>query len=336
MKNSDQHKSYIHYRFAIVLALSIAVMALDVRSKLLSDFRYYVESALYPVLVFADSPHSVSRLVRNQFKSHSELLKENEKLSTENFMQRADILKLKDLESENKALRRLLNSPVRKNTRRLFAEVIDVDVDPFLRRIIVNRGSNADVYVGMPVITDVGLVGQVMNVNYSYSRVLVLTDPNCSVPVIDARSNVRAISTGTGALAEIEITNVPRSADIKTGDLLLTSGIGGVYPRGYPVATVTSVGISDSQPFAVIKAKPLVDTDKMRFVLMFWGNDEAFDEEDFKSKAKDRTDNKVILHQEKVKNLIETLSVKDHKKPKDNEKEDSKATPAKKEVTEHD
>ena len=107
LKNSDQQNSYIHYRFAIVIVLAVSLMALDVRSKILSNFRYYVESALYPVLVFADSPHYVSKLVSSQFKSHSELLKENEQLSTENFMQRADILRLKDLESENAALRRL-------------------------------------------------------------------------------------------------------------------------------------------------------------------------------------------------------------------------------------
>ena len=316
LKNSDQQNSYIHYRFAIIIVLAVSLMALDVRSKILSNFRYYVESALYPVLVFADSPHYVSKLVSSQFKSHSELLKENEQLSTENFMQRADILRLKDLESENAALRRLLNSPVRKDTQRLFAEVIDVDVDPFLRRVIVNRGTESSVHEGMPVITDVGLVGQVMNVNYNYSRVLLLTDPSCSIPVIDARSNVRAIATGTGSQAEIEINNVARSADIKKGDLLLTSGIGGAYPRGYPVATVTSVGISDSQPFASIKAKPLVDTDKMRFVLMFWNNDSSYND-NFDEKAKPLTDNKVILHQQKVKDLIKTLSVKERKEAHD-------------------
>lgn len=295
--------------------MSMAVIALDVRSKLLTDFRFYVESALYPVLVFADSPHSMGRLVSTQFKTHSELIKENEHLSTENFMQRADILKLKDLETENQALRKLLNSPTRNNTKRLFAEVIDVDSDPYLNRVIVNRGSTANVYEGMPVITDLGLVGQVINVNYTYSRVLLLTDPNCSIPVVDQRSSVRAISSGSGSHGEIVINNVPRSADVKKSDLLFTSGIGGIYPKGYPVAEVTSVGISDSQPFAAIKAKPLVDTEKMRYVLMFWSN--TADSEDIKvdEVAKERTDNKVILHQEKVKNLIDTLSVKKTEKP---------------------
>lgn len=326
MKNSDQNNSLTHFRFAIVLVMSLAVMALDVRSKILTDFRFYVESALYPVLVFADSPHAMSKLMSSQFKSHSELIKENEKLSTENFMQRADVLKLKDLENENQALRQLLNSPVRANTKRLFAEVINVDPDPYLHRVIVNRGSKESVYEGMPVITDKGLVGQVMNVNYSYSRVLLLTDPTCSIPVIDSRSFVRAISAGTSAHGEININNVPRSADVKVGDLLLTSGIGGVYPKGYPVAEVTSVGISDSQPFAAIRAKPLVDIDKMRYVLMFWSNDETFEDDDIETKAKQLTDNKVILHQEKVKTLIETLSVKVKKtdSQEENKKSDNK------------
>jgi len=300
-------------------------MALDVRSKLLSDFRYYVESALYPVLVFADSPHSVGKMMSTQFKSHSELIKENELLSTENFMQRANTLRLKDLEDENEALRKLLNTPVRQNINRLFAEVIDVDPDPYLSRVIVNRGTSSDVFEGMPVITDVGLVGQVMDANYSYSRVLLLTDPNCQIPVIDSRSAIRAICVGSGSHAEIIINNVPRTADIKEGDMLLTSGIGGVYPKGYPVAVVTSVGISDSQPFAAIKAKPLVETDKMRYVLMFGASNEAASTEDFEMQAKELTDAKKILHQQRVKNLISTLSVKNADKKNNDTKKDENA-----------
>lgn len=320
MKNSDQQNSLIHFRFGFVLLLTLVVMALDVRSKFLSDFRYYVESALYPVLVFADSPHSVGKMMSTQFKSHSELIKENEQLSTENFMQRANTLRLKDLEDENQALRKLLNSPVRQNIKRLFAEVVDVDPDPYLSRVTVNRGTSSDVYEGMPVITDKGLVGQVMDANYSYSRVLLLTDPNCQIPVIDSRSSVRAICVGSGSHAEIIINNVPRTADIKEGDMLLTSGIGGVYPKGYPVAVVTSVGISDSQPFAAIKARPLVETDKMRYVLMFGANNDGTDAEEYALQAKQLTDDKNILHQKKVKELIDTLSVKKGNKADSSEK----------------
>lgn len=310
MKNSEQQNNFIHYRFALAVVLSIAVMVLDVRSKLLADFRYYFESALYPVLVFAVSPNSVSNMMSSQFKSHSELLEENERLSTENFMQRADVLKLKDLEAENQALRKLLNSPIRSETQKLFAEVVDVDGDPYLHRVIVNRGTKENVSEGMPVITDVGLVGQVMNVNYSFSRVLLLTDSNCAIPVINERTSVRAITKGNGSYDEIIVNNVPRSADIKIGDLLLTSGIGGVYPKGYPVAEITYVGMSESQPFADIKAKPLVNLDKMKYVLVFGTSRGDYAEDDIEERAKKLSDNKTVLQQNKVKNLIESMTVK--------------------------
>ena len=160
----------------------------------------------------------------------------------------------------------------------------------------------------MPVISGNGLVGQVYSLNYGFSRVLLISDPNCSVPVLCSRTNIRAITTGTGVHDELTVNNVPRSADIKVGDLLVTSGLGGVYPSGYPVAEVTSVGFSDAQPFANIKAKPIVDTDTMRYVLLYWY--QGIDSEDTQNTiiSKQRSDSKHILRQEKIKNLIESLS----------------------------
>ena len=308
MNKPDQPSLFIHLRFAVIFFISLAIMAVDMRSRVLNDFRYYIESSLYPLMVFADAPRSVSKFVSSQFKSRSELIEENEKLSVENFLQRADILRIQSLEAENEALRRLLNSPSADATKRLVAEVIDVDSNPYLRRVVINRGSKSGVYEGMPVISGNGLVGQVYSLNYGFSRVLLISDPNCSVPVLCSRTNIRAITTGTGVHDELTVNNVPRSADIKVGDLLVTSGLGGVYPSGYPVAEVTSVGFSDAQPFANIKAKPIVDTDTMRYVLLYWY--QGIDSEDTQNTiiSKQRSDGKHILRQEKIKNLIESLS----------------------------
>lgn len=308
MNKPDQPSLFIHLRFAVIFFISLAIMAIDMRSRALSDFRYYIESSLYPLMVFADAPRSVSKFVSSQFKSRSELIEENEKLSAENFLQRADIMRIQSLEAENEALRRLLNSPSADATKRLVSEVIDVDSNPYLRRVVINRGSKSGVYEGMPVISGTGLVGQVYSLNYGFSRVLLISDPNCSVPVLCSRTNIRAITTGTGVHDELAVNNVPRSADIKVGDLLVTSGLGGVYPSGYPVAKVTSVGFSDAQPFANIKAKPIVDTDTMRYVLLYWyqGVDSENNENNIISKQ--RSDSKHILRQEKIKNLIESLS----------------------------
>lgn len=278
--------------------------------KLLSEFRYFVETALYPVLIFADAPHSVSEVVSSQFKTRSELMEENERLSTENYMQRVDIMRLRTLEQENAAMRKLLNSPVNVSSRRMFAEVVSVDSDPYLQRVVVNRGASSGVYAGMPVITDEGLVGQVVSVAYSSARVLLFSDPSSAIPVINTRNQVRAIISGTGLHDELVIENVPRSTDIKEGDLLVTSGLGGVYPEGYPVAIVSSVGFSEDQPFAEVKAKPLVDTDKIRYVLLFWDQtNQGLDKQ--MPQPKERTDGKRILRQERIRKLIESLTEDD-------------------------
>lgn len=298
---------FLHLRFFLVLVLSLGLIICDVRMKVFTDLRYYIETALYPVLIFADSPQSVSQAVSTQFKTRGELIDDNERLSTENYLQRVDIMRLQTLEQENAALRKLLNSPLQSTSRRMFAEVISVDSDPYLQRIVVNRGSSSGVYDGMPVITDEGLVGQVVSVSYASSRVLLFSDPSSAIPVINTRNQVRAILSGTGLHDELVIENVPRSTDIKEGDLLITSGLGGVFPEGYPVAIVSSVGFSDDQPFAEVKAKPLVDTDKIRYVLMFWYKlNNSGDSQDIK--PKERTDSKRVLRQERIKRLIDSLT----------------------------
>ena len=298
---------FITMRFLLVMVLSIVLIFLDVRMKLLSDFRYYIETALYPVLVFAEAPQTVSEAVSTQIKTRADLIEENERLSNENYLQRVDIMRLQTLEQENAAMRKLLNSPVQSSSRRMFAEVISVDSDPYLQRIVVNRGTSSGVYEGMPVITDEGLVGQVVSVAYASSRVLLFSDPSSAIPVVNIRNQVRSIVSGTGMHDELIIDNMPRSVDIKEGDLLVTSGLGGIYPEGYPVAIVSSVGFSDDQPFAQIKARPVVDSDKIRYVLMyFYQTSQNKDTEELQ--PKEQTDSKRKLRQERIRRLIDSLT----------------------------
>ncbi len=299
----------IHVRFAILAIVSIALIVIDMNSKTLSNVRYYLETALYPVLAFADSPKTITKVVSSHLKSSNELLEENERLSAENFIQRADMLRLKSLEQENEAMRRMLNSPVHKTTKRLFAEVVDVNADVSSHRIIINRGTNDGVYVGMPVMNDEGLVGQVVSTNYSFSRVLLLVDPLSSIPVVNIRNGIRAIATGDNNLDELVINNAPRTADFKIGDKLITSGLGGVFPEGYPVATITSVGVSKGQPLASIKAKPAVDLSTMRYVLLLWYED---DQQDPNARPpKEATDNKIMLRRERIKQLVDSMSTEE-------------------------
>lgn len=294
-------------RFLPVMVFSLVLIWVDLRTKLLGEFHFYMETLLYPVLIFANSPNSVSEAFSTQFKTRAELIEENEALSNENYEQRVDIMRLHSLEQENAAMRKLLNSPLRVSSRRIFAEVINVDSDPYLQRLVVNRGASSGVYAGMPVITDEGLVGQVVNVAYGSSRVLLLSDPSSAIPVTNTRNQVRAIISGTGVHDELVIENMPRSTDVREGDLLVTSGFGGVYPEGYPVAIVSSVGFSEEQPFAEVKAKPLVDTDRIRYVLMFWYRLDS-NVNNLAVPSKEQTDGKRVLRQEHIRQLIDALT----------------------------
>lgn len=306
MNKPQEAGLFINFRFALIFFVSVVLMLFDVKLKMLSDFRYYLESALYPVLVFADSPRSITNAVSVQFKSRSDLLKENEILSALIYEQKAQLLRLKSLELENDSMRKLLNSPLQEDSKRIFAKVINVDTDPSLNRIVVNRGTDNGIFVGMPVITDIGLVGQVIETNYGFSRVLQVIDPSSSIPVMNVRTQVRAIAQGMGSHDELLITNIPRETDMQEGDMLVTSGLGGVYPEGYPVAIVTKPTTSRDYDGVVFLARPIVEFDKIRYVLML--NYKAAEKDIVvEIPPKQRTDDKIMLREQKAKNDLKEL-----------------------------
>ncbi|WP_281757926.1 rod shape-determining protein MreC [Succinatimonas hippei] len=310
MNKPEISNGWYIFRFALIFLLSIVVMLSDIKLKVMSDFRYYLETALYPVMVFADSPRSITDAVTEQFKSREALISENEQLARELYTQRADLLRLKSLELENAHMRKLLNTPLQEMSKRMVGIVLDVNIDPYLKRVVINRGTGSGVYVGMPVITEKGLVGQVISANYASSQVLLLIDSVSSVPVMNLRSQIRAIASGVGVHDLLSIDNVPRNADIKVGDVLVTSGLGGVYPAGYPVAVVTEVGGDKSATFASVKAAPLVDFDQIRYVLMLWVQDDFLNENSQESlSVKSRTDSKNVLKRESIRKALEKLSL---------------------------
>ncbi|MEX0584768.1 MAG: rod shape-determining protein MreC, partial [Natronospirillum sp.] len=152
--------------------------------------------------------------------------------------------------------------------RFISAELIGVDPDPFTHQVILNRASRDGAYIGQPVVDANGLVGQVIRVDLVTSRVLLLGDPNHAVPVQVNRNGVRTTVTGTGDLNELRLMFVPETADIVVGDLLVTSGLGGRFPKGYPVAEVTHVESQPGAQFSDVRARPLAELDRTRHVLL--------------------------------------------------------------------
>ena len=152
----------------------------------------------------------------------------------------------------------------------MVAELLSVDSDPFSHQVLINKGALDGVYNGQPVINDQGVVGQVLHVGSTTSRVLLVTDSSHGIPVRVLRNDLRAIASGSGELDKLELRNLPRNTDIQVGDLLVTSGLGGRFPMGYPVAKISRFSYEEGKPFAEVKAVPLAALDRLRYLLLLW------------------------------------------------------------------
>jgi rod shape-determining protein MreC len=178
------------------------------------------------------------------------------------------------LKAENERLRALLGSRARLPSEVLISEIVGVVPAPGTHQVVLDKGAEDDVRLGDAVIDAHGLFGQVVEVGGYTSRVMLVTDPNHAVPVQVNRNGVRSIAGGTGQLDLLQLENVAVTADIRQGDLLETSGLGGRFPQGYPVGYVESVGIEPTAAFASVAVRPLAELDRSRHVLVVLSQDE--------------------------------------------------------------
>ena len=185
-------------------------------------------------------------------------------------MQNEKLQRFEALEQENIELRRLLDAPVRQNMRKMVAELMAVDNTPYSQQIVVNKGAIDGVYLGQSILDERGIVGQVMEVGTTNSRVLLISDVTHSIPVRSIRNNSRFIASGSGAIDELYLTHVAHSADIREGDVLVSSGLGEVFPEGYPVAEVTQVIRDESRPFAQVTIAPQARLNRLKYLLLLW------------------------------------------------------------------
>ncbi len=202
--------------------------------------------------------------------SHESLLQENTNLRAEQILLRAQVQQLISLEKENKQLRALLQSSPRAQGKVVAAQLLAVDTDPFSQEVILDRGSRVGVFVGQPVLDANGVMGQIIKVGPLTSLVLLLTDTRSAIPVQVSSNGTRAIAKGTGAVDSLELLNIPKTTQIKSGDLLVTSGLGQRFPEGYPVGTVKSVISRPGNHFADITVTPAAHLNRSRLVLLVW------------------------------------------------------------------
>ena len=260
----------LQLRLFLAVIISIAAIVADSRFGVFSHVRVYLSSLVSPLQYMANAPGIMLDTMSTQVQTRAGLIEQTKQQEQQLFTLRSRLLKMDHLEHENQRLRELLGSPVHKESRKMVAELLSVDSDPFSHQVLINKGALDGVYNGQPVINDQGVIGQVLHVGSTTSRVLLITDSSHGIPVRVLRNDLRAIASGSGELDKLELRNLPRNTDVQVGDLLVTSGLGGRFPEGYPVATVTRSDYVEGKPFAQIEAKPLVALDRLRYLLLLW------------------------------------------------------------------
>jgi rod shape-determining protein MreC len=257
-------------RLALGLILSIALILFDHKLDGFGTTRVYLNSLVSPLQYLANLPGQLLNASASRFVSHERLFDDNAKLTHDAMVMNGQLQRLTFLQEENDRLRSLLNSPVQDNTRKVVAELMAVDNNPYSHQIVINKGAINGVYEGQPVLDNKGIVGQIMQVSSTNSRVLLIADVTHAIPVRVARNNVRLIVSGSGSLDELLIQHVAHSSDLKIGDILLSSGLGNIFPEGYPVATITSIIRDESRPFSQVRAKPIAQLDRLKYLLLLW------------------------------------------------------------------
>ncbi|QGM80356.1 rod shape-determining protein MreC [Otariodibacter oris] len=262
-------------RLFVAIVVSVTFIFFDGRSSAMLQVRGVLETAVSGLYYFANTPRLVLDGVSNNFIDSQKLKLENDVLKEQVREKNAELLLLDQLKVENQRLRLLLSSPLRQDEYKKIAEVLTAEMDAYRQQIIINQGRKDGAFVGQPVIDERGVVGQVISVGENSSRVLLITDVTHSVPVQVLRNDVRGIASGTGHNEELILDNLPRMVDLMKGDVLVTSGLGGVFPEGYPVAIVETVINDGSSHFARVTSKPLASLDHLRYVLLLWPTEEG-------------------------------------------------------------
>ncbi|MEL6710266.1 MAG: rod shape-determining protein MreC [Pseudomonadota bacterium] len=254
-----------------ITCLSVALMVWDNQYPHLQQARATLSVLVSPLRLIAELPVIASLSLQNWLTTRHQLQDENTTLHQHNLQLQARLQKYMMLQAENQHLRELLGSSTElPSERMLIAQLSSIDLDPHQQQVIINKGTRDGAFVGQPVLDAAAVMGQIKRTTPFSATVLLITDANHALPVQIVRNGLRTIAVGTGRIDALELPYLPDHTDIQVGDQLVTSGLGGTFPAGYPVATVTQIDQRPNQMFAYIKAEPLAYLDRSREVLLVW------------------------------------------------------------------
>lgn len=259
------------YSLLFALLLAIVLLFVDSRFKAVTNpARMQINGLLSPVYSMMSWPGRLTEFLADASMSDEEVHAENAYLKSQLLVLSGRLQKFSELSAENARLRGLIDSSLVVDGRVLIAEIIGVDADPFRHIILINKGVDEGVYIGQPVLDARGVMGQVVEVGPENSRAMLIADREHAIPVRVARNGIRAVLAGTGDIDRLNLQFVPESADVKVGDVLMSSGLGLRFPAGYPVGVVTKAKKTGAAEFADISAKPVAELDRSRHVLLLF------------------------------------------------------------------
>ncbi len=256
----------------IVVLISVFLLAVEHRSSRMDNTRSILSVLIYPIQMMVSFPVELAEQAYNSVVSYEELKKENVRLKEKRLVDNIKLLKFEALENENIRLRGLLDSSFKLGEQVLVAELLSVNLVPYEHVMVVNKGSRFGVHEKQAVLDANGIVGQVIRSLPLSSEVMLITDPNHAIPVQVNRNGLRTIAIGGGQMNRLNLPFLPNNADILPGDLLVTSGLGGTFPQGYPVAVVDKFTAQPNKPFANISATPKAKLDRIRELLVVWSD----------------------------------------------------------------
>lgn len=265
-------------RLILLLFASMALMVIDHRQNHLGAVRQAIGAAVYPLQVIVDAPFRLWEWVRDGTADRNQLQLELSRLQAERLLTNARLQRMTALEAENARLRDLLEARAQVRDEVRVAEIMAVDANPYRHNIVIDIGEREGAYDGQAIVDVAGVIGQIIETGLTTSQAMLISDPSHSLPVEVNRNGFRTIANGTGEFGRLVLPFVTNNADIRAGDLLVTSGLGGAFPAGYPVAIVDTVNRIPQEPFADVTATPAAALDQVREVMLIWSSAEPRDE----------------------------------------------------------
>ena len=252
-------KNYSAYRLIIVIILSSVLMYQDYQGTYTVKLRSYLSASLYPIQYLINLPNNLQKSFYANFLNREEIVSQNQQLKEENLNLKSQMQQIYRLESENKRLYKLINSKPKTENTYLFADIVSTSKILNKHQILINRGSRNGIKLGSSIVNADGIVGHVIRDQIFASEVLLISDLEHAIPVEIVRTGLRSIAIGTGEFNKLRINTLPTNSNLQKDDIVITSGLGGRYPEGFPVGTITEISREVGSPFLEVEVLPFAN-----------------------------------------------------------------------------